>query len=235
RACASLTGALGFSINPVVAKLALKHLDPKKLSKQASAYGFGESLPFDVQTEKSALDVPTDTLEFARTAAGFWHMHLSPLHGAAIAATIANRGKMMRPELVEQVVSESGQVLFRSEPVLYRKVTEPLIADQLGTMMKSTVNQGTSRRTFHDGRGRALVPGVEIAGKTGTLSKESPYRGYTWWVGFAPVEDPKIALAVLIVNSPNWRIKASGVAAETLRHFFVEMPKKHPAPKLARH
>jgi peptidoglycan glycosyltransferase len=234
RACASLTGALGFSINAVVAKLALKHLDPKKLARQGAAYGFGEQLPFDVATERSALDVPSDPLEFGRTAAGFWHSHLSPLHGAVIAATIANRGKMMRPELVEQVVSESGQVLYRAEPALHRKVTEPLVATQLGTMLKSTVQQGTSRRTFHDGRGRALVPGVEIAGKTGTLSKESPYRGYTWWVGFAPVDDPKIALGVLMVNSPNWRIKASQVAAETMRHYFVDVQKKPPA-KLARH
>ena len=234
RACASLTGALGFSINAVVAKLALKHLDPKKLAKQASAYGFGESLPFDVQTEKSALDVPSERLEFARTAAGFWHMRLSPLHGAVVAATIANHGRMMRPELVDEVVSESGQVLYQSEPAFLRKVTEPLIADQLATMMTSTVKQGTSRRTFHDGRGRALVPGIEIAGKTGTLSQESPYRGYTWWVGFAPVREPKIALAVLVVNTPNWRIKASQVAAETLRHYFVEMTKKPAAPKVAK-
>ena len=235
RSCASLTGALGFSINAVVAKLALKHLDPRKLSKQASAYGFGERLPFDVQTESSGIDVPSDTLEFGRTAAGFWHSYLSPLHGAVVAATIANRGKMMRPELVDQVVSETGQVLYRSEPALVRKVTEPLIAEQLASMMTSTVKQGTSRRSFHDARGRALVPGVEIAGKTGTLSKESPYRGYTWWVGFAPVENPKIALAVLIVNSPNWRIKASSVAAETLRFYFTELGKKSATPKLARH
>jgi len=114
----------------------------------------------------------------------------------------------------------------------YRKVMEPLIASQLGTMMTATVKQGTSRRTFHDGRGRSLCPGVEIAGKTGTLSRENPYRGYTWWVGFAPVENPQIALAVLVVNTPNWRIKASGVAAETMRHFFVDMP-KHAAPKVA--
>jgi penicillin-binding protein A len=226
KACASLAGALGFSINAVMGKLALKHLDPKKLARQAALYGFGEHLPFDTSTETSALDMPTGDLEFARTAAGFWHMRLSPLHGAAIAATIANRGKMMRPELVDQVLDAQGNVISRSAPALYRKVTEPHIAAQLGQMLQSTVKQGTSRRTFHDARGRPLLPGIDVAGKTGTLSQEQPYRGYTWWVGFAPVEDPKIALAVLVVNTPNWRIKASQVAAETLRHYLVEMPRK---------
>jgi len=226
KACASLAGALGFSINPVFGKLALKHLDPKKLAQQASAYGFGETLPFDVPTERSALDVPSERLEFARTAAGFWHSHMSPLHGAALAASIANRGRMMRPTLVESVVDASGRVVQRREPVLYRKSVEPAVAAQLTTLMRATVAQGTSRRTFHDARGRALLPGIDVAGKTGTLSREQPYRGYTWWVGFAPASDPKIALAVLIVNTPKWRIKASQVAAETLRHYLVEMPKR---------
>lgn len=228
KACASMTGALGFSINPVFAKLALKHLDSGKLAKQARAYGFGEALPFDVATHKSALDVPQEKLEFARTAAGFWHSHLSPLHGALIAASIANRGRMMRASVVDRVLDAQGKVLMRSEPLLQRKVTEPHIAAQLGQMMRSTVQQGTSRRTFHDTRGRPLCPGIEVAGKTGTLSQEKPYRGYTWWVGFAPVKEPKIALAVLVVNEPNWRIKASQVAAETLRHYLVDMPKRAP-------
>jgi penicillin-binding protein A len=233
KACASITGALGFSINSVFAKLADKYLDAKKLTRQALAYGFGEPIPFDVPTDKSALDVPKDRLEFARTAAGFWHSHLSPLHGAAIAASIANGGRMMRPELVERILDSSGQVVFRSQPLLYRKVTEPHTAGQLAQMMRATVQQGTSRRTFHDGRGRPLLPGIEVAGKTGTLSQEKPYRGYTWWVGFAPVKNPKIALAVLIVNTPNWRIKASQVAAETLRHYLVELPKHGDGKRLA--
>jgi peptidoglycan glycosyltransferase len=232
RACASITGALGFSINAVMGKLALKHLDPKKLSKQAALYGFGEKLPFDVQTERSLLDVPSDKLEFARTAAGFWHTSLSPLHGAAVAAAIANKGKMMRPELVDSVLDANGQTLFKAEPELYRKVMEPHIAAQLGQMMTATVKQGTCRRTFRDARGRPLLPNIEVAGKTGTLNRESPaFRGYTWWVGFAPVNDPKIALAVLTVNSPQWRIKASMVAAETLKHYLVDMPKTQKVSK----
>jgi cell division protein FtsI/penicillin-binding protein 2 len=226
RACASITGALGFSINAVMGKLALRYLDPKKLTKQASLYGFGERLPFDVQTERSLLDVPNDKLEFARTAAGFWHTSLSPLHGAAVAAAIANKGKMMRPELVDSVIDEAGQVVFKAEPELYRKVMEPHIAAQLGQMMTATIKQGTCRRTFKDARGRPLLPNIEVAGKTGTLNRETPsFRGYTWWVGFAPVNEPKIALAVLVVNSPMWRIKASQVAAETLKHYLVDMPK----------
>ncbi|MET0341812.1 MAG: penicillin-binding transpeptidase domain-containing protein [Polyangiales bacterium] len=224
-ACASLTGALGFSINAVFGKLALQFLDPKRLARQAAAYGFGERLPFDVPTEPSVLDVPREKLEFARTAAGFWHTSLSPLHAAAMAASIANGGRMMRPELVDRVVDAQGKVVYASAPALHRKVTEPRTAQQLGIMLRATVAQGTSRRSFHDSRGRPVLPGIAVAGKTGTLSEERPYRGYTWWMGFAPADRPRIALGVLVVNSPNWRIKASQVAAETLRHYLVDAPR----------
>ena len=62
---------------------------------------------------------------------------------------------------------------------------------------------------------------VSVAGKTGSLTQQNPYRAYSWWVGFAPVEKPRIAIAVLVVNSPKWRIKASYAARETLRHYLI--------------
>jgi peptidoglycan glycosyltransferase len=225
-ACISLSGALGFSVNAVFGKLALKHLDAPKLSRYASAFGFGESLPFDAPTDPSSLDVPSERVEFARTAAGFWHMHMSPLHAAMIASTVANRGRMMRPHMIESIVDPGGRVLSRTEPELHRSVLERRTAELLGRMMRTTVTQGTARKTFFDGRGVPFLPGIDVAGKTGTLSKERPYRGYTWWIGFAPADAPKIAVAALIVNSPKWRIKASYLAREALRHYLIEEPKK---------
>jgi cell division protein FtsI/penicillin-binding protein 2 len=91
-------------------------------------------------------------------------------------------------------------------------------------MMERTVTDGTARRSFHDARGNAFLPGIRVAGKTGTLSGSDPYRGYTWWVGFAPADRPTIAVAALVVNTPRWRIKASYLARETLRYYLVERP-----------
>jgi peptidoglycan glycosyltransferase len=226
-ACVSLSGALGASVNVVFGKLALRHLDSSTLTRYASAFGFGESLPFDVPVDASAIDVPRERVEFARTAAGFWHMRMSPLHGALIAATIANQGKMMRPYLVDRIVDAAGRPLSRTEPTLHRNVIERRTAELLGRMMRTTVTHGTAKKTFFDDKGNPFLPGIEVAGKTGTLSKERPYRGYTWWIGFAPVDRPKIAVAALVVNSPKWRIKASYVAREALRHYLVEAPRKN--------
>ncbi len=232
-ACVSLSSALGSSVNVVFGKLALKHLDAHKLVRYASAFGFGQTLPFDVKTEPSRLDVPAEPIEFARTAAGFWHSNMSPLHGAMIAATVANQGRMMRPHIVDHIVDANGQALARTEPTLHRAVIERRTAEQLARMMRTTVTQGTARKTFYDARGNPFLPGISVAGKTGTLSKERPYRGYTWYVGFAPADKPTIAIAALIVNSPKWRIKASFVAREALHYYLIDAPKQQ-SDKLAR-
>jgi penicillin-binding protein A len=234
KACISLSGALGFSVNAVFGKLALKHLNEARLTRYASAFGFGERLPFDASTEVSVLDVPGERVEFARAAAGFWHMHMSPLHAGLLAATVANHGRMMRPLMVDKILGPGGRLVSRSEPQLHRSVIERRTAERLGRMMRMTVTRGTARKTFFDARGNPFLPGIEVAGKTGTLSKERPYRGYTWWIGYAPADAPKIAVAALVVNSPKWRIKAPYVAREALRYHLVEAPKRGATAHLIR-
>jgi cell division protein FtsI/penicillin-binding protein 2 len=119
------------------------------------------------------------------------------------------------------VIDADGHVVHRFEPQTYRQVIGRDTADALNRMMRLTVSRGTARRAFHDDRGRPFLPGIAVAGKTGTLSEERPYRGYTWWVGFAPADHPRIAIATLVVNTPEWRIKASHAAVEALRHYLV--------------
>lgn len=222
RSCATFEGALGSSVNAVFAKLADRHLNAQILERYASAFGFGQALPFDAHTAPSSIEVPADRLEFARTAAGFWHSHLSPLHGALMAAAIANGGAMQEAYIVDRVLDASGNVVEQRRGALFRQVITARIAKTLARMMVSTTERGTSRRAFHDERGLPFLPRVEVAGKTGTLTGQNPYRAYSWWIGFAPVDTPKIALAALVVNKPVWRIKASFVARETLRQYLAE-------------
>ena len=220
--CVSLTEAMGRSANAVFAKLADRHLEAATLARYASAFGFGHALPFDVPTRPSAMEVPADRLERARTAAGFWHMHMSPLHGAALASAVANGGRMMRPAIIERIESGEGGTLYRHRPQVFRSVLSGDTARRVGTMMRHTVEHGTAQSAFYDHAGNPFLPGIAVAGKTGTLSAERPYRGYTWFVGFAPAEAPTIAVAALIVNTPRWRIKAAYAAREALRHRLVE-------------
>ena len=222
RSCASMAEALGSSINAVFAKLADRKLSAKVVERYAQAFGFGHALPFDAQTRLSPAEVPEERLELARTAAGFWHTHMSPLHAALIASTIANDGVMPRPSLVNRVLDASGRALFAQSPSAYRNVISRATARTVGHMMTETVAHGTSRSAFFDPHGRPFLPGIKVAGKTGSLSSDQPYRAYSWWIGFAPEEAPQIAVAALIVNTPKWRIKASYLAREALRYYLVE-------------
>jgi len=233
RACIALDDALGKSTNAVFAKLADRYLNPAALSRHARAFGFGRALPFGMSAQASPLALPhDDTLEFARAAAGFWHSYMSPLHAALIAATFANDGAMVEPWIVKRVVREDGQLVRQFGPTgVANRVVPASIARSVGHMMLRTVRDGTSRSAFLDARGRPALPGIAVAGKTGSLSQEDPYRAYSWWVGYAPADQPKIALAALVVNEPKWRIKSSLVARELLREYLISQPEQDVAAR----
>jgi peptidoglycan glycosyltransferase len=226
RYCTTLAGALGRSINSVFARLASERLAPPELDAMARRFGYGQSVPFDVPVQPSALRVPTEPLEFARTAAGFWNTTLSPLEAAEISAIVARGGESVRPALVDKVVSSSGAEIWAApEQAPSHRALARETADQLGAMMQHTVREGTSWRAFHDPNGLAFLPGIEVAGKTGTLTDAETHRYYTWFTGFAPARPlpslRQVAVAVLVVNGPTWQVKANVLAREVLRAYFA--------------
>jgi len=218
-ACANLGDAIGRSINPVIAKLSLQHLDAAGLLGTAESFGFNQEIPFELPVETSRAEIPRDRLERGRASAGFWHTHLSPMHGALLAQAIAQDGSMLRPWMVHEVKDASGETVYRGRSRFWRTAVKGSTAHTLNRMMRNTVTRGTSRRAFFPA-GRPFLPGIEIAGKTGTLNNRDPYRAYTWWVGFAPADRPRIAIGVLVANTAQWRIKANDVARETLKAYL---------------
>jgi cell division protein FtsI/penicillin-binding protein 2 len=230
RRCDTLAFGLGKSQNAIIAKLATRHLTAGDLARVGRSFGFDEAIPFELPVEPSHLDVPSDDhLEFARAAAGFWHSTLSPMHGALLAAAIANRGQMPAPMLIDRAVDRDGRPIAPAvaNP---RHVVDAAAAREVGRMMELTTRIGTAKGTFRDKRGRRLLP-FEVAGKTGTLSAETDhgYVGYSWFVGYAPAERPTIAFAVVLGNNPNWRIKATYVGRHIVSEYLAAKP---PAPRL---
>jgi peptidoglycan glycosyltransferase len=218
-ACASVSQALGHSINAVFAKLADRHLAPRALLKYAERFGFNQAIPFDLAVPESSAEIPDDRLERARAAAGFWHTHLSPLHAAMMVQSVAHNGAMLRPYVVDKVLGPDGALVYSGEPQLAARPISADTARKLGTAMRETVTSGTARKAFHRGDLPALAK-VKVAGKTGTLTGQSPYRAYSWFAGFAPADTPEVAIAVLVVNEPLWRIKSSEAGARVLDKYF---------------
>jgi cell division protein FtsI/penicillin-binding protein 2 len=219
--CATLAIAMGRSLNVVFGRLAQKHLTPEDLTEIGGAFGFGAPVPFAVENEAPRIEIPQDPVEFARTAAGFWNTTLSPLAAAVMTQTVANGGVALKPRIVRSV-QRGKETLWQDpgEPVVLRRALKKSTATELTQMMVQTVANGSARSAFFDRRGNAFLPGIEVAGKTGTLTDHKANRHYTWLVAFAPAERPEIAVAALVVNTPVWHIKAPHLARETLRAYF---------------
>jgi cell division protein FtsI/penicillin-binding protein 2 len=218
RWCATLGTAMGRSLNTVFARLAHRNLAPAQLEETAHSLGFSRPIPFDVQVEPSAVRIPKEPLGFARTAAGFWNSSMSPLHAAWLTAVIAREGAPLRPRIVRGATSSS--------PVADDTVTmSKEVARALGRMLEHTVSEGTSYRAFHDPSGRTFLPGMQVAGKTGTLTEPDTKRLVTWFVGYAPSRPVpgvrQVALAVLVINRPKWQMKANTLARELFRAHFA--------------
>jgi len=221
--CATLGIAMGRSLNVVFGRLARKHLTPEDLTAMGGAFGFGSPVPFPAPNQAPAIEIPSDPLEFARSAAGFWHTTLSPLLAVTMAQTVANGGVTLEPRIVNAVYQGTEKVWEeRRDPLVLRRAIKPETARALTTMMVETVANGSAYKSFHDTSGRSFLPGVEVAGKTGTLAKNKENRLYTWFVGFAPVEKPEVAVAALVVNTPTWHIKGPELARDVLRSYFAK-------------
>jgi len=202
--CLTFARALALSANVIFAKFTSRYLDAEKLKAAARAFHFNSPIRFPVPTDVSLAAVPQDTFQLALTGAGFGDVYLSPLHGAALASVAANKGVWRTPVLVE------------GEPTTEERVVSEPTAAEITSMMEETVTDGTARRIFHE-RGMG-VPGA--VGKTGSLADKTPFRDYSWFVGFAPKEAPKVAVAAVIVNEPKWRIRATWLGREAMRLFL---------------
>jgi len=214
--CSPFGMALGHSRNAVYAQLVTRHLLRDDLVETAARFGFNTRLPFDTKAAMGTLDVPYNDLAFARAATGFHGSTLSALGAAHMAFVIANGGRAA--EL--HIVRSAGDYQLSEGKHLLHKVIEPATARTLTRMMEVTVHSGTCRDVFSDETGKSFLPGMRVAGKTGTLQPTPDADTTSWFVGFAPSRSPEIVVSVLLANGRVWHRKAKGLARDVLRSYF---------------
>jgi len=219
--CESLAAAVAHSYNLVIGKLALKHLGQEQLARIARTFLFETDIPFEFNVERSPAHIPSDPIERAKVAAGFWNIDMSPIHGALLASVFARGGLYQPPHVIAQVLGPDGSDLTPAPPKSDRIVSRE-IAETLGDMMEATTTEGTARISFRDTSGHDYVQGIAVAGKTGSLTgRRAPSLNYNWFIGYAPADRPEVAFAVLLANEPKWRIKAH-YAARRLVQLWTE-------------
>src|SRR6188768_34710 len=221
--CSPFAYAIGYSKNAVFAQLATHRLLRNGLLDTAQALGFNGLVPFDVDVPVGTLDVPYGDLDFARTAAGFQGSTLSPLGGAYLASVIAHGGQAIRIRVTEPSAAESaaaGDEPNDDQAEVVARVLKPLTAARLRKMMEVTVRSGTCRRAFSDESGHPYLGPMRVSGKTGTLRPESNDGMTSWFIGFAPSQNPEIVISVMLENGAVWRHKANELARDLLRSYF---------------
>ena len=221
--CDNLEGALARSLNSLMAKQAYHNLETQDLEQWAERFGYNQPIPFELPVEPSRAEFSDDPYEVARAAAGFWHTHMSPLHGALIGAAIANDGVMMKPTVIEKYESPNGELLYEAEAKVFREVMRPETAREIDDMMVATAERGSARRHFAH---RAAFPNqVTVSGKTGTLSDQDPFLRFTWFVGTARHDKwddhPGVAIAGLMANEQQWHILGPRAASMALQQYFT--------------
>ncbi|MBP9084922.1 MAG: hypothetical protein KBG15_02345 [Kofleriaceae bacterium] len=214
--CESLTFGIAHSQNAIMAKLAYQKLLPQDLAQAAAAFGFGQASASELPGLIGQISLSAEKdLTFAQNAAGFSGSRLSALGGVQIANTVATSGVRVTPYIVRAVRDRQGQVTElgpRPSTQAIPAATARTVAD----MMRQTCEVGSAARAFR--RHVGFPVGLTAAGKTGTLSSNDPFpMQFSWFVGFAPAQDPEISVSVVLGNSENWRLKGSMVASEMIQ------------------
>jgi len=218
-----LSLALGKSINPVFGRLASDYVGVDSIMTYAQRFGFNQTLFPGTPVIPSRAAVPNDDSQLRLMGAGLGReVKISPFHAAVIMAALANQGTMMTPLLAKEIRDKGDNVLYSSQSRSIRKLVIKETADQLTRMLLTTVTRGTSRKAFHDRRGRPLLASINVAAKTGSINGTDPSGHYSWFAAYAPVEDPQIAIVALIINQDKWKIKASYLGEQALEQFFEE-------------
>jgi peptidoglycan glycosyltransferase len=187
-----LIDALRISCNTAFAQLGMD-LGEGRVREMAEAFGLdGEGYQIPLDVAPSGVGDIVDEAALAQTSIGQRDVRMTPLHAALVAATVANDGVQMRPYLVEQVQAPDLTVIDSTQPEEWREPISADVANQLTEMMRSVVDNGSGRA--------ARISGVQVAGKTGTAQVSDEVADHTWFMGFAPADDPQIAVAVFVAN-----------------------------------
>jgi peptidoglycan glycosyltransferase len=197
----SLLDALTISCNTAFGSLGMT-LGEQALQSQARAFGFGKPLQIPLQVTTSLFPAGLSQAQLAQSAIGQFNVRVTPLQICMISAAIANKGTLMQPYLVDQTLGPNLDPRSRTQP---EKLSEPISSDvaaQLTTMMQAVVENGTGTR--------ARIPGVAVAGKTGTAEQQPGEPPNAWFTAFAPADDPKVAVAVVVDDGGTKNERATG-------------------------
>jgi penicillin-binding protein A len=218
----TLTQALAKSVNTVWAQVA-ERLGKRTLARYMSRFGFDRAPQLDYPAAEMSpsgeylggrvLAPTSPRVDVGRMGIGQDKLEVTPLQMAEVAATVANRGTLMVPHLTERIVEPDGRTAQQVSPRVQAVVMKPSTATAVRSMMEAVVNVGTGTE--------AQIPGVQVAGKTGTAETQiGTAINNVWFIAFAPAADPRVAIAVTLQGVPG---QGAAFAAPVAREVMEQL------------
>jgi len=203
------------------------------VEKYAEAFGFNKPFFFDLPVDKSLASLPSNSTKFGQAAAGLNRDFLvSPIHVAQIISTVLNRGRTMKPYLVDYVVRKN-EIIFRRKPFQLAQPIKVDTAKDLYKMMYATTAVGTGKRGFG---GYSRCPNLSkiCGGKTGTLTGASPNYLYTWFGGFTKATGRDLCIVTLVGQKNHSGTKASSIAGQIAYELYMKRHEKKAPAQVAK-
>ncbi len=215
-----LTDSFAHSCNSSFANIGLNWIDRKTMRRTLRRLMFDEPLPFDMPSGQSHVDLSDDQPvdQVMQIYIGQGRTEVTPLHINMITCAVANGGELMRPHVVDRIEAADGSVLESYEPRSEGALMEEDTAEAVTELMKavySSSHQGTARML--EGRG------YTAAGKTGSAEyREGTEDFHSWFTGFAPADDPKICITVVVEGQGIASSYAVPITAQILDTYFAQ-------------
>ncbi|MCP1428368.1 peptidoglycan glycosyltransferase [Microbacterium foliorum] len=196
----TISEAIRLSCNIPMAELAVQ-LGDDKIREMAEKFGFNKSFSTPLESTPSSYPKGLDDAQTALSGFGQGQVTATPLQIAMLSAGIANDGVVMNPRLVDTVIGNDLSVVRAFDNTEFGRALDATVADQVTASMVASVSNGAAQG--------ARIDGVDVAGKTGTT--ENGNKPYTlWFTGFAPANDPEVAVAVLVEDGGGQGQSGSG-------------------------
>lgn len=207
NSCNSYFGTLGNKVgSDNLVATAEKFMFNKEIKNEVSKY----SIP--IKTGSIKVEDKNSKSYIAQDSIGQHNVAANPMQMAMVASSVANSGNLMTPYVIKEIKDRYGIVIDKPTPTLLSEVMPTETANKLTEHMKSVVSSGTGKN--------ASVSGVEVAGKTGSAEDTSKKATHSWFIGFAPADNPEIAIAVVIENGGLGGKKAAEAASKVLSSYL---------------
>lgn len=158
--------------------------------EQAGKFGFGDDLRVPMKVTPSTIPTGLNPPQEAQVGVGQYDVRVTPLQVAMTSAAVANDGVVMKPHLIQSVLGSDLSTIDKTKPEELSRAMEEDTSDQLTDMMELVVTDGTGTQ--------GAVDGVSVAAKTGTAEHAEGAAPHAWYTGFAPTDNPKVAVAVVV-------------------------------------